>query len=178
MLKETFGEMLYVSESEHMAEFPSPDELKGKIVISTKAPKECFQTKSSKDAAATEEEEGVWGEEISDDKATARQARPRSPPTATLCLHLHACCSTKAPKEYFQTKSSKDAAATEEEEGVWGEEITDDKATARQARPRSPPTATLCLHLHLHLHACCCCCPRHSSSQLASKQGSVVGAHR
>lgn len=116
MLKETFGEMLYVSESEHMAEFPSPDELKGKIVISTKAPKEYLQTKSSKDAAATEEEEGVWGEEISDDKATARQARPRSPPTATACLHLHACC--------------------------------------------------------------CCCCPRHSSSQLASKQGSVVGAHR
>ncbi|XP_020399041.1 uncharacterized protein [Zea mays] len=138
MLKETFGEMLYVSESEHMAEFPSPDELKGKIVISTKAPKECFQTKSSKDAAATEEEEGVWGEEISDDKATARQARPRSPPTATLCLHLHACCSTKAPKEYFQTKSSKDAAATEEEEGVWGEEITDDKATARQVHAAEP----------------------------------------
>lgn len=78
MLKETFGEMLYVSESEHMAEFPSPDELKGKIVISTKAPKECFQTKSSKDAAATEEEEGVWGEEITDDKATARQMSEQS----------------------------------------------------------------------------------------------------
>uniref|UniRef100_A0A804R9W6 Phosphoinositide phospholipase C n=1 Tax=Zea mays TaxID=4577 RepID=A0A804R9W6_MAIZE len=79
MLKETFGEMLYVSESEHMAEFPSPDELKGKIVISTKAPKEYFQTKSSKDAAATEEEEGVWGEEITDDKATARQVHAAEP---------------------------------------------------------------------------------------------------
>ncbi|OQU77319.1 phosphoinositide phospholipase C 2 [Sorghum bicolor] len=69
MLKETFGEMLYVSESEKMAEFPSPDELKGKIIISTKAPKEYLQTKSGKEEA----EEGVWGEEISDDKTTAHQ---------------------------------------------------------------------------------------------------------
>ncbi|XP_066365865.1 phosphoinositide phospholipase C 2-like [Miscanthus floridulus] len=72
MLKETFGEMLYVSESEQMAEFPSPDELKGKIIISTKAPKEYLQTQSGKEEEA-EEQEGVWGEEISDDKTTARQ---------------------------------------------------------------------------------------------------------
>jgi len=73
MLKETFGEMLYVSESEQMAEFPSPDELKGKIIISTKPPKEYLQTKSGKEEAAAEQEGGVWGEEISDDKTTARQ---------------------------------------------------------------------------------------------------------
>lgn len=77
MLKETFGEMLYVSESEQMAEFPSPDELKGKIIISTKPPKEYLQTKSGKEVEAeaeTKEEEGIWGEEISDDKTTtARQ---------------------------------------------------------------------------------------------------------
>ena len=82
MLKETFGEMLYVSESVQMAEFPSPDELKGKIIISTKAPKEYLQTQSGKEEEA-EEQEGVWGEEISDDKTTARQAR-----ASTACCSL------------------------------------------------------------------------------------------
>ncbi|CAL5097173.1 unnamed protein product [Urochloa decumbens] len=76
MLKETFGDMLYISESESMSEFPSPDDLKGKIIISTKPPKEYLQTKSSKEEQADDDdraEEGVWGEEISDDKATARK---------------------------------------------------------------------------------------------------------
>ena len=75
MLKDTFRDMLYISESENMAEFPSPDYLKGKIIISTKPPKEYLQTKSGKEEEAAEDraEEGVWGEEISDDKATARQ---------------------------------------------------------------------------------------------------------
>ncbi|OEL38102.1 Phosphoinositide phospholipase C 2 [Dichanthelium oligosanthes] len=74
MIKETFGDMLYISESETMAEFPSPEDLKGKIIISTKAPKEYLQSKSGKEEAADDKaEEGVWGEEISDDMATARQ---------------------------------------------------------------------------------------------------------
>jgi len=74
MLKQTFGDMLYISESESMAEFPSPDDLKGKVIISTKPPKEYLQTKSGKEEAEDRaEEEGVWGEEISDGKATARQ---------------------------------------------------------------------------------------------------------
>jgi len=74
MLKQTFGDMLYISESESMAEFPSPDDLKGKVIISTKPPKEYLQTKSGKEEEEDRtEEEGVWGEEISDDKASARQ---------------------------------------------------------------------------------------------------------
>uniref|UniRef100_A0A0E0KY26 Phosphoinositide phospholipase C n=1 Tax=Oryza punctata TaxID=4537 RepID=A0A0E0KY26_ORYPU len=68
MIKETFGDMLYVSEYENMAEFPSPDDLKEKIIVSTKPPKEYLQTKNDNDA----DEAGVWGEEITDDKvATA-----------------------------------------------------------------------------------------------------------
>ena len=74
MLKDTFRDMLYISESENMAEFPSPDDLKGKVIISTKPPKEYLQTKSGKEEEEDRtEEEGVWGEEISDDKASARQ---------------------------------------------------------------------------------------------------------
>uniref|UniRef100_A0A0E0DLF8 Phosphoinositide phospholipase C n=1 Tax=Oryza meridionalis TaxID=40149 RepID=A0A0E0DLF8_9ORYZ len=64
MIKETFGDMLYVSETENMAEFPSPDDLKGKIIVSTKPPKEYLQTKNDNEA----DEAGVWGEEITDDK--------------------------------------------------------------------------------------------------------------
>ncbi|KAF0923068.1 hypothetical protein E2562_003298 [Oryza meyeriana var. granulata] len=68
MIKETFGDMLYISESENMAEFPSPDDLKGKIIVSTKPPKEYLQTKND------DTDEGVWGEEITDDKAATHAA--------------------------------------------------------------------------------------------------------
>lgn len=36
MITQTFGEMLYYHDSESCKEFPSPEELKGKILISTK----------------------------------------------------------------------------------------------------------------------------------------------
>uniref|UniRef100_A0A0D9WCA5 Phosphoinositide phospholipase C n=1 Tax=Leersia perrieri TaxID=77586 RepID=A0A0D9WCA5_9ORYZ len=64
MIKETFGDMLYTCETENISEFPSPDELKNKIIVSTKPPKEYLQTKNDDDEAA-----GVWGDEITDDKA-------------------------------------------------------------------------------------------------------------
>jgi phosphatidylinositol phospholipase C, delta len=75
LIKQTFGDMLFISESEHMAEFPSPDDLKGRIIVSTKPPKEYLQTKSGKEEASDDSKPqgGVWGEEVSD-KATARQA--------------------------------------------------------------------------------------------------------
>lgn len=78
MIKETFGDMLYISESENMAEFPSPDDLKGKIVISTKQPKEYLQAKNGKDEPQNDAEEGVWGEEISDGRAQMSAARQMS----------------------------------------------------------------------------------------------------
>lgn len=40
MITQTFGEMLYFPESECLKEFPSPEELKYRIIISTKLPKE------------------------------------------------------------------------------------------------------------------------------------------
>jgi phosphatidylinositol phospholipase C delta len=70
MIKETFGDTLHITESEAMSEFPSPEDLKGKIIVSTKPPKEYLQTKSSKEEAQNggAEEESVWGEEIPDNK--------------------------------------------------------------------------------------------------------------
>jgi phosphatidylinositol phospholipase C delta len=72
MIKETFGNTLHLTESEAMSEFPSPEDLKGKIIVSTKPPKEYLQTKSSKEDSqkgGVEEEESVWGDEIPDNKA-------------------------------------------------------------------------------------------------------------
>ncbi|KAK7275995.1 hypothetical protein RIF29_17124 [Crotalaria pallida] len=48
MLTETFGDMLFCPNDENMKEFPSPEELKYRILISTKPPKEYLETKSVK----------------------------------------------------------------------------------------------------------------------------------
>ncbi|KAL5230163.1 hypothetical protein ABZP36_028939 [Zizania latifolia] len=62
MIKQTFGDMLYTCESENMSGFPSPEDLIGKIIVSTKPPKEHLQAKNA------DADEGIWGEEISDEK--------------------------------------------------------------------------------------------------------------
>ncbi|XP_072961470.1 phosphoinositide phospholipase C 2-like isoform X1 [Typha angustifolia] len=69
MINETFGEMLFIPTSEHLEEFPSPEELKNRILISTKPPKECLEVKSFKETdqevtKGTEEE--AWGKEVPD----------------------------------------------------------------------------------------------------------------
>ena len=46
MITQTFGNLLYYPESENLKEFPSPEELKHKILISTKPPKECLEEES------------------------------------------------------------------------------------------------------------------------------------
>ncbi|XP_010535381.1 PREDICTED: phosphoinositide phospholipase C 5 isoform X2 [Tarenaya hassleriana] len=45
MIKETFGDMVYVPESSCLKQFPSPEDLRYKIVISTKLPKEKLSKK-------------------------------------------------------------------------------------------------------------------------------------
>ncbi|XP_062172471.1 phosphoinositide phospholipase C 2-like isoform X2 [Alnus glutinosa] len=47
MVTKTFGAMLYRPESEYIKEFPSPESLKKKILISTKPPKEYLGVQSS-----------------------------------------------------------------------------------------------------------------------------------
>ncbi|XP_010685546.2 phosphoinositide phospholipase C 4 [Beta vulgaris subsp. vulgaris] len=47
MITQTFGQqMLYYPNPDHLEEFPSPEELKRKILISTKPPKECLQAET------------------------------------------------------------------------------------------------------------------------------------
>ncbi|OIW04365.1 hypothetical protein TanjilG_32557 [Lupinus angustifolius] len=46
MLTQTFGDMLFCPNAENLREFPSPEELKYRILISTKPPKEYLEAKS------------------------------------------------------------------------------------------------------------------------------------
>ncbi|KAK4784972.1 hypothetical protein SAY86_001661 [Trapa natans] len=49
MVTETFGDLLYYPNGEGLVEFPSPESLKHRIIISTKPPKKYLETKGSKD---------------------------------------------------------------------------------------------------------------------------------
>ncbi|XP_021666256.2 phosphoinositide phospholipase C 2 isoform X2 [Hevea brasiliensis] len=49
MVTKTFGKMLFCPESDQMKEFPSPESLKKRVMISTKPPKEYVETQNSKE---------------------------------------------------------------------------------------------------------------------------------
>ncbi|PKU60001.1 phosphoinositide phospholipase C 2 [Dendrobium catenatum] len=71
MVIETFGDMLYYPSSETVAEFPSPESLKKRIILSTKPPKEYLEAKSSKEENESQNgkisnEEEEWGKEVPD----------------------------------------------------------------------------------------------------------------
>ncbi|XP_039128592.1 LOW QUALITY PROTEIN: phosphoinositide phospholipase C 2-like [Dioscorea cayenensis subsp. rotundata] len=72
MLTETFGEMLFTPETEFLEEFPSPESLKMRILISTKPPKEYLDSKTGKDkdheTQKGPDDESSWGAEVSDSK--------------------------------------------------------------------------------------------------------------
>ncbi|KAI4385580.1 hypothetical protein MLD38_003588 [Melastoma candidum] len=67
MLTQTFGDLLYYPEAE-LKEFPSPEELKYRVLISTKPPKEYLEAKNGKpDSSLSQKgkdsDEDVWGRE-------------------------------------------------------------------------------------------------------------------
>lgn len=72
MISQTFGDLLICATSDSLKDFPSPESLKKRIVVSTKHPKEYLETKSSKaeDDGSVKvdksKEEKAWGREISD----------------------------------------------------------------------------------------------------------------
>ena len=64
MLKETFKDLLFYPTTEILDEFPSPEDLKFRILISTKPPKEVLGSKSMKENGnelqnGTKEEKGA-----------------------------------------------------------------------------------------------------------------------
>ncbi|KAL3830175.1 hypothetical protein ACJIZ3_018977 [Penstemon smallii] len=72
MVSKVFGDTLVSSTPEHLVEFPSPESMKRRIIISTKPPKEYRETKSSKEEedgtiqVNQPSEEAAWGKEIPD----------------------------------------------------------------------------------------------------------------
>ncbi|KAL3521212.1 hypothetical protein ACH5RR_019361 [Cinchona calisaya] len=69
MINETFGDMLFFPGPEGLKEFPSPESLKKRVLISTKPPKEYLETKDiSGEQNQMEEkpsaEAGPWGREF------------------------------------------------------------------------------------------------------------------
>lgn len=70
MIKATFGDMLYTPSDEPMKEFPSPEDLKNRIIISTKPPKEYLESKDNKKSGSQKGSNGkVRTERISDEVA-------------------------------------------------------------------------------------------------------------
>lgn len=49
MVTQIFGELLYYPEADSLMEFPTPESLKGRILISTKPPKEYLESKQCDD---------------------------------------------------------------------------------------------------------------------------------
>ncbi|KAJ0978254.1 hypothetical protein J5N97_013728 [Dioscorea zingiberensis] len=71
MVTQTFGDMLYYPDTETLEEFPSPESLKRRIILSTKPPKEYLESKSFKNASINEKDlndEEAWGKEVPDIK--------------------------------------------------------------------------------------------------------------
>nr|KJB67576.1 hypothetical protein B456_010G197900 [Gossypium raimondii]KJB67577.1 hypothetical protein B456_010G197900 [Gossypium raimondii] len=71
MVTQTFGDILFSPGSECLKEFPSPESLKGRIIISTKPPKEYLEAKEVKENENDPEkvkasDEEAWGKEVPD----------------------------------------------------------------------------------------------------------------
>ncbi|KAL5710255.1 phosphoinositide phospholipase C [Ranunculus cassubicifolius] len=84
MITETFGDMLFTHGADNAKEFPSPESLKNRVLISTKPPKEYLESKSVKERSASQKqndsaEEEAWGKEVPDLKSK-REAENKSNP--------------------------------------------------------------------------------------------------
>jgi phosphatidylinositol phospholipase C delta len=74
MVTQTFGDILFTPGTECLKEFPSPESLKKRIIISTKPPKEYLHVKDVKEnndsvSGKTGDEE-AWGKEVKDFKGS------------------------------------------------------------------------------------------------------------
>lgn len=70
MITQIFGDILFYPKSECLQGFPSPEELKYRIIISTKPPKEYLEAKGSEDKGNNiqkekDSDDDAWGEEPS-----------------------------------------------------------------------------------------------------------------
>ncbi|CAA6654763.1 unnamed protein product [Spirodela intermedia] len=79
MVTQTFEDTLYYPKSEFLNEFPSPEALKRRIILSTKPPKEYLESELSKDKDGESEGES-WGRNINiEDDDDTKMLRNSSP---------------------------------------------------------------------------------------------------
>ncbi|XP_065870834.1 phosphoinositide phospholipase C 2-like [Euphorbia lathyris] len=76
MITQTFGDILFTPGSECLKEFPSPESLKKRIIISTKPPKEYLEAKDSRNGSQSQSgkaapDEDAWGKEVPNLKGNA-----------------------------------------------------------------------------------------------------------
>lgn len=69
MVSQTFGDILFSPGTECLKEFPSPESLKRRIIISTKPPKEYLEAKDVKEKGdeslkSKAGDEEAWGKEV------------------------------------------------------------------------------------------------------------------
>lgn len=74
MVTQIFGELLYYPETDSLVEFPTPESLKGRILISTKPPKEYLESKQCDDKD-TKDESIDDEEKETDDKCAPEYKR-------------------------------------------------------------------------------------------------------
>eukprot|EP00252_Welwitschia_mirabilis_P014359 TRINITY_DN31554_c0_g1_i1.p1 TRINITY_DN31554_c0_g1~~TRINITY_DN31554_c0_g1_i1.p1 ORF type:complete len:611 (+),score=71.40 TRINITY_DN31554_c0_g1_i1:96-1835(+) len=79
LITETFGKLLYTPESEDFFEkFPSPESLKGRVIISTKPPKEYLERRDSENNGKPDKKQQVpdespWGDELDEQKGDSQR---------------------------------------------------------------------------------------------------------
>ncbi|ONK61854.1 uncharacterized protein A4U43_C08F34270 [Asparagus officinalis] len=83
MVSQTFGDILYYPQSDSFEEFPSPESLKNRIILSTKPPKEYLNShkcsKLKRGASQREKEnDDRWGKEVTDLKSILESTKNES----------------------------------------------------------------------------------------------------
>lgn len=73
MITQTFGDMLFCPNDENLNNIPSPEELKHRIMISTKPPQEYLNSKSVRESSkqllksnSKDSDEDEWRKEVTD----------------------------------------------------------------------------------------------------------------
>lgn len=80
MVTQTFGDILFTPGPECLNEFPSPESLKKRIIISTKPPKEYLEAKDVKE----KENDSQKGKESADEEAWGKEVSNLKPSTVAV----------------------------------------------------------------------------------------------
>ncbi|XP_076928675.1 phosphoinositide phospholipase C 4-like [Bidens hawaiensis] len=120
MITETFGSMLFSPESENIEELPSPEDLKYRILISTKPPKEYLETddvsrSSSQKSQVSDVDDDAWSFKSGSDKSdqdveTAdllKEKKSPSSPVYKKLIAIHAGKPKNGLKSAFKVEKDK-----------------------------------------------------------------------